>query len=67
MQDSSYFKALSNPSLEFAIKDIRAALDLIGKFDLKAHDKYMDQLGFALTEKRRRTGKDCCPCCARPL
>lgn len=65
-QDASYFRGLTNPSLDFAIKDIKETLEfaLLGP---QEESKYLDQLHCALAEKRRREGKDCCPTCKRPL
>lgn len=67
MQGATYFRNLTNAGLDFAIKDILEARDLLGKDNLKAHDKYQTQLSFALEEKRRRQTKNCCPTCNRPL
>lgn len=67
MQDASYFRALSSPALDYAIRDIRDVLACVERFDPVAEAKYLDQLACALTERNRRTGKDCCPSCHRPL
>ena len=67
MQGPSYFTALSQPALEFAIKDIGEALLVCGPISYETETKYADQLHHALAEKNRRAGKHLCPTCKRPL
>lgn len=67
MHDASYFRSLSNPALAFAIRDIADSISHMLGYDPEAEAKYQDQLHYALAEKRKREGKDCCPTCQRPL
>jgi hypothetical protein len=66
MQDALYFRRLSTPALDWSIKDIRHALDVMRGIP-EAEAKYSDQLHYATQEKRRREGRDECPCCHRPM
>lgn len=67
MQDASYFRNLSDPSLNHAIRDITEAYECARGFDPKGEDKYADQLHAAIGERNRRQGKHICPTCERPL
>jgi hypothetical protein len=68
-QDASYFRRLTEGQLDFAIKDIVGTMDLAATWDDKGvgGNKYADQYHAAVGERNRRTERNVCQSCKRPL
>ena len=69
MQNSQYFRNLSNDQLSHAIRDISKAISVAATWDdgESGQNKYLDQYHAAIGEENRRTERNVCRGCKRPL